>query len=165
MLVRFAMAEASAGDQVAQGLRYGTVRVLALTRQCFGALRNNPECGSVLVGMSEAATAAGRRPRTGLVPAWGLVWFLGTTPASQFRAGRAGEGLNQQRSVCHTSQLPSEILVQAGALGHGTWEGTAGAAQGVAAGQPGGVAGRMSSSPCCRGHTCACELPSSDPQT
>lgn len=31
MLVRFAMAEASAGDQVAQGLGYGTVRLLALT--------------------------------------------------------------------------------------------------------------------------------------
>lgn len=133
MLVRFAMAEASAGDHVAQGLGYGTVRVLALTQRCFGGLCNNPGCRSVLVGMSEAAAAAGRRPCTGLVPAWGLVWFLGTAPASQFRAGRAGEGLNQPRSLCHTLQLPGEILVQAGALGHGTWEGTAGAAQGVAA--------------------------------
>lgn len=33
------------------------------------------------------------------------------------------------------------------------------------AGEPGSIAGRVSSSPCCRGHTCAGELPSSDPQT
>lgn len=98
--MRFAMAAANAGDRVAQCLGCGTGRVLAPTQRWFGGLHNNPRCGSVLVSMSEAAAAAGRRPWTGLVLAQGLVWFLGTAPASQLRAG---EGLNQQWSVCRTS--------------------------------------------------------------
>lgn len=87
--MRFATAEASAGAQAAQCLGYGTGRVLALTQQCFDGLCNNPRCGSVLVSTSEVAAATGRRLWTGLVLAWGLVWFLSAAPASQFRAGRS----------------------------------------------------------------------------
>lgn len=79
----------------------------------------------MLVGMSEAA--AGRRPWTRHMTARRLVWFLGTAPARQFRARRAGGRLNRPWSVCCTSQLPGETLVRAAALGPGTWEETAGA--------------------------------------
>lgn len=110
----------------------------------------------MLVGVSEAA--AGRRPWTGHMTARRLVWFLGTEPARQFRARRAGGRLNWPWSVCCTSQLPSETLVRqqpwALALGRRRLG-------------PSGVAGRMSRSPAsrCLGHTCACKLPSSDPKT
>lgn len=165
MLVRFAMCWGSGSS--ASWLR--GCECFALSQGCFGGLCSNPRHRSVLVGMSEAAAAAGRRSRTGLTPARGLVWFLDTVPASQFRAGRAGEGLNQQWSACCTSQLPGEMLAQAGALGCSAWEGTAGAAPGLSCtqGHWGSTASRMSGSPtpCCCGHTCTCELSSSDPKT
>lgn len=131
MLVRFAMRWGSGSSASwLQGCKCS-----ALTWGCFGGLCCNPRHRSVLVGMSEAAAAAGRRSRTGLMPVWSLVWFLDTVPASQFRAGRAGEGLNQQWSVCCTSQLPGEMLAQAGAPGCSAWEGTAGAAPSLSCAQ------------------------------